>query len=170
VSTRSRVLWILNALLVVGALALVGVGGWQMVTKSRPAPASPANQPELRLAVLEAASRITEKILTYSPDTVELDLADGSSGLTGDFAEYYKKFSKETIVPGAREKQVKTTATVVQSGIISIESPEQAAALVFIDQVTTSLDFPEPNHATSSVRVGLTKVDGRWLIESFDPV
>jgi Mce-associated membrane protein len=42
--------------------------------------------------------------------------------------------------------------------------------LVFVNQVTTSKDRPDPALATSSVVVKLTNTDGRWLISEFNPV
>jgi len=41
--------------------------------------------------------------------------------------------------------------------------------LVFVDQ-TTTIGNDAPSQSTSSVRVTLDKVDGRWLISQFDPV
>ena len=41
---------------------------------------------------------------------------------------------------------------------------------MFINQTTTSKENPDGAFAASSVKVGLTKVDGNWLISSFDPV
>ena len=42
--------------------------------------------------------------------------------------------------------------------------------LVFINQVTTSKENPDGAFAASAVKVGLTKIDDRWLISAFDPV
>ena len=47
---------------------------------------------------------------------------------------------------------------------------DHAEVLVFINQTTTSKENPDGAFAASSVKVGLTKIDGNWLIESFDPV
>jgi Mce-associated membrane protein len=33
-----------------------------------------------------------------------------------------------------------------------------------------SKENPDGAYAASSVKVGLTKIDGKWLISSFDPV
>ena len=42
--------------------------------------------------------------------------------------------------------------------------------LVFVNQTTTSKENPDGAFAVSSVKVSLNKVDGTWLISSFDPV
>ena len=48
--------------------------------------------------------------------------------------------------------------------------PDQAKALVFVNQTTTSSDRAEPSQAASSVIVTMDKVNGKWLISAFDPV
>jgi Mce-associated membrane protein len=42
--------------------------------------------------------------------------------------------------------------------------------LVFVNQVTTSKERPEPAMASSSVKVSLVKTNGQWLINKFDPL
>ncbi len=90
--------------------------------------------------------------------------------MTGDFLSYYTQFTEQIVTPAAKEKSVKTTASVVRAAVSDIE-PDSAEVLVFINQTTTSKENPDGGaFAASSVKVGLTKVDGAWLIESFDPV
>jgi Mce-associated membrane protein len=48
--------------------------------------------------------------------------------------------------------------------------PDSAVVLVFINQTTMSSENPDGSMAASSVKVGMKKVDGTWLIASFDPV
>ena len=150
---------------IVGAAAL---GGWQMQVKSRQPPPV-ANQAADRQAATQAASTGTAKILTYSPDSLDQDFAAAEAMLTGDFLTYYKQFTSETVRPAAEQKRVTTTASVVGAGVESLTS-QQAAILVFVNQTTTSQDKPAPTTASSSVRVGLAKVNGTWLIDRFDPL
>lgn len=166
---RQTALWIINAALAVGIAVLAALGGIQLIVKNRPAPVALADQADLRQAVTDAAAASTVKILSYSSDTVEQDVAAALAVTTGDFADYYKNFTETSVIPAARQKHVKTTTTVVQSGVISIDNPDTAAALVFVNQVTTSADNPDPSHSQSAVRVGMKKVDGQWRIDSFDP-
>lgn len=58
---------------------------------------------------------------------------------------------------------------MVRAAVADIQ-PESAEVLVFINQTTTSKENPDGAFAASSVKVGLKKIDGNWLIESFDPV
>ncbi|MCV7174702.1 hypothetical protein H7H98_02795, partial [Mycolicibacterium sphagni] len=48
-------------------------------------------------------------------------------------------------------------------------SDTHAAVLLFVNQATTIGD-DAPTSTTSSVRVGLDKVDGKWLISEFQPI
>lgn len=163
-------LWLLNALLVVVTAGLMVAGVTQLLVKNRPAPLSLADRADVRQAVVDAAASNTAKILTYSPDTVEQDFATALTHTTGAFADYYKKFTDETVIPAARERGIKATATVVQSGFVSFDPDGKVTTLVFVNQVTTSRTDPTPTSTASAARVGLRNISGEWLIESFDPV
>jgi len=64
---------------------------------------------------------------------------------------------------------VKTQAAVVRAALSEIE-PDRAVVLVFINQTTQSKDRPDASFINSAVRVTMQKIDGGWLISSFDPV
>lgn len=119
--------------------------------------------------VLDAAKTGTEALLSYSPDTLDKDLAAARSHLTGNFLDHYTKFTDDVVVPAARQRGVKTEASVARSAVSTMQ-PGQAQVLVFVNQVTTSKDRPTPALATSSVVVTLEKLDGHWLISEFSPV
>ncbi|AQT79274.1 twin-arginine translocation pathway signal [Mycolicibacterium litorale] len=117
----------------------------------------------------DAASQGTVALLSYAPDTLDKDLATAKSHLTGEFLKYYSQFTDQIVAPAARQKGVKTEATVARAAVSEMH-PDNAVVLVFVNQVTTSKDRPDPALATSSVLVKLTKTDGRWLISEFNPV
>ncbi|MCV7102179.1 hypothetical protein [Mycobacterium palustre] len=164
---RRVVWWALVFVLSAAALAGATLGSWEFALKSRQLPPV-ADQPAERQAVTQAASTGTTKLLTYSPETLEHDFSEAAAMLTGDFLTYYKQFTTQVVTPAAREKRVTTTATVLRAGVESLTS-QNAAVLVFVNQTTTSTDKPSPSTASSSVRVGLAKVDDKWLIAKFDP-
>lgn len=118
---------------------------------------------------IKAASEGSVALLSYAPDTLEHDLVTAKTHLTGDFLAYYDKFTRQIVTPAAKEHHVQTTAVVARAALSELR-PTSAVVLTFIDQSTMSKDKPEPIVAASAVRVGLTKIDGRWLISSFDPV
>lgn len=118
---------------------------------------------------LDAAKSGTVALLTYSPDTVDKNLADAKSRLTGDFLKQYSEFADQTVLPAAKERGVKTEATVARAAVSQMQ-PSSAQVLVFVNQVTTSRERPTPALATSSVIVTLVKRDDHWLISDFKPV
>ena len=119
--------------------------------------------------VTDAARDGTVALLSYAPDTLDKDLANAKSHLTGEFLKYYSQFTDQIVAPAAKQKGVKTEATVARAAVSELH-PNDATVLVFVNQVTTSKDRPDPALATSSVMVKLTKTDGRWLISEFNPI
>jgi Mce-associated membrane protein len=119
--------------------------------------------------VLKAATDGTVALLSYKPDSLDHDFSAAKSHLTGDFLSYYNKFTQEIVTPAAKQKAVSTSAAVVRSAVMEMH-PDSAVVVVFVNQATTSNQNPDGSFAASSVKVGLTKVDGSWLIASFDPV
>ncbi|MGW5377821.1 twin-arginine translocation pathway signal [Nocardia sp. NPDC003999] len=120
-------------------------------------------------AALDAASRGTVALLSYTPETLDHDLDAAKSMLTGDFLAYYSQFTQQVVAPAAKQKQVRTSATVVRAAVSELRT-DDAVVLVFINQTTTSAEKPDPASAASSVRVTLRKADGAWRISAFDPV
>ncbi|WP_260765263.1 hypothetical protein [Mycobacterium sp. SMC-4] len=154
------------AVLTVALLASAGLAGWLYVNQYRPDQDTDAAAQQV---VLDAATSGTVALLTYSPESLDADFAAAKARLTGDFLSYYTHFTEQIVTPAAREKQVKTEASVVRSGVSQM-APDKAEVLVFINQTTTSEENPDGAFAASSVKVGMTKIDDAWLIESFDPV
>lgn len=125
--------------------------------------------PDAEQAVMAAAADGATAVLTYSPKTLEQDFAAAESHLTGDFLSYYTDFTQKVVTPAAREKDVQTAASVVRKGLVTLR-PTTAEVLIFVNQTTVSRANPDGSFSMSSVKVGLQKHDGRWLISSFDPV
>ncbi len=153
-------------LLAVALVASAGVAGWLYFNQYRPD--QQTNAAAAKVA-LDAAKSGTVALLSYSPETLDKDFAAAKSQLTGDFLSYYTQFTEQIVTPAAKEKSVKTTASVVRAAVSEIQ-PDSAEVLVFINQTTTSKENPDGAFAASSVKVGLKKIDGAWLIQSFDPV
>lgn len=125
--------------------------------------------PEAEQAAVAAAADGATALLTYAPKTLEKDFAAAESHLTGDFLAYYTEFTKNVVTPAAQQKGVRTVASVVSKGIVSMR-PNKAEVLIFVNQTTVSTANPDGSYSMSSVKVGLENHDGRWLISSFDPV
>jgi Mce-associated membrane protein len=157
----------LGVILVASALAVsAGLAAWLYFAQYRPDQQTNAAAANV---ALEAAKNGTVALLSYSPDTLDRDFTAAKLNLTGDFLSYYTQFTEQIVTPAAKDKQVKTTASVVRAAVSEIH-PNSAVVLVFVNQLTSSKENPDGAFAASSVKVSLTKVDGRWLINAFDPV
>lgn len=153
-------------LLTVALVASAGVAAWLYFFQYRQ---DLQTNPDAQKVALDAATTGTTALLSYSPETLEQDFAAAKSRLTGDFLDYYTQFTEQIVTPAAKQKQVKTSAAVVQAGVAEMR-PDSAVVLVFVNQTTTSKENPDGAFAASAVKVGLTKQDDRWLINAFDPV
>ena len=165
VERGSRFSW--TRLLVVGlpALALIialGVGylKWLDGTARESQTAAEAS--------VRAASETTIAILSYKPETVDRDLKAAAERLTAGFRQQYTQLVNDVVAPGAKEQHITAVATVPAAASVSATG-KHAVVLVFVDQ-TTTIGNDAPTQTTSSVRVSLEKIDGRWLISQFDPV
>jgi len=117
---------------------------------------------------VKAASDSTIAMLSYKPETVDQDLKAAADRLTAGFRQQYTQLVTDVVAPGAKQQHIAAVATVPAAASV-IATGKQAVVLVFVDQTTTIGDDP-PTQSTSSVRVTLDKIDGKWLISQFDPV
>ena len=157
---------VIPLVLVLGLLAAGGLAAWLYFTQYRPDEQTDA---AVAKSAVDAARDGTVALLSYKPDTLDKDFAVAKAHLAGDFANYYDTFTKQIVTPAAKEKAVTTTAQVVGAAASDVH-PNSAVVLVFVNQVTTSRERPDPAMASSSVLVSLTNVHGTWLITKFDPV
>ncbi|MDT5408543.1 MAG: Mce-associated rane protein [Mycobacterium sp.] len=117
---------------------------------------------------IRAASDSTIAILSYKPETVDRDLKAAADRLAEPFRQQYTQLVNDVVAPGAKQQHITAVATVPAAASVSATG-KHAVVLVFVDQ-TTTIGNDAPTQSTSTVRVNLEKVDGRWLISQFDPV
>ena len=159
---QRRVTVVALALVVASAVAAGSVYWWLY----RPDQLTGA---EAQQQVVAAAKEGIEAALSYSPETLDKDLATAKSHLTGQFLDYYSDFTAKVVTPAAKQKGVKTEANVARAAVSQMR-PNKADVLVFVNQVTTSKDRPTPALATSTVMVTMVRSGDRWLIAEFNPV
>ncbi len=152
--------------LTVALIASAGLAAWLYFGQYRPA--QETNDTAANVA-LDAAKTGTVALLSYSPESLDKDFAVAKSHLTGDFLSYYTQFTQQIVTPAAKQKSVKTAASVVRAAVSDMH-PDSAVVLVFINQNTISKENPDGSFAASAVKVGLKKINDTWLISSFDPV
>jgi Mce-associated membrane protein len=119
-------------------------------------------------AAIKAASEGTVALLSYTPESIDNDLAAARSHLTGDYARYFNDFGRYFLGPSVRQQNVKASASVARSAVVGLQ-PNSAVVLEIVHQTTTSKDKPEPVLTTNNVRVTLSRIDGSWLIAKFEP-
>jgi Mce-associated membrane protein len=157
---------VIPLVLVLALLAAGGLAAWLYFAVYRPDKQVDA---AVAQSAVDAARSGTLALLSYKPDTLDKDVAAAKSHLSGDFLNSYEEFTKQILSPAAKEKAVATTAQVVGAAATDVR-PDSAVVLVFVNQVSTSRERPDPAMASSSVLVSLTKADGGWLITKFDPL
>lgn len=158
--------WIVPAAAALVVIFAASAAGWLYFFQYR---ADEQTDAAATRVALDAARDGTVALLSYAPETLDADFTTAKSRLTGDFLNYYTDFTEKVVAPAAKQKSVKTEATVTQAAMSEL-TPDSAVALLFVNQATTSTENPDGAFASSSIKVGLTKVDGTWLISSFDPV
>lgn len=122
-----------------------------------------------RQAAEDAAAEGAVAVLSYSPDTLDHDIANAKSHLTGDFLQYYTNFTQQVMASAARDQQIKTSATVEQAAVADLK-PDSAVVLVFVNKQSVSKAAPAPVGSPAAVQVTLRKVGGSWLISQFEPL
>jgi Mce-associated membrane protein len=107
-------------------------------------------------------------MLSYKPDSVDRELPAAASRLTGDFKNAYTSLIRDIVIPGAKEKNITSEATVAAAAPVTV-SENQVVVISFVNQ-TITFGNDAPTSTASSVRITLDKMDGKWLISSFNPV
>ncbi|KAF0957654.1 hypothetical protein [Rhodococcus sp. T7] len=124
---------------------------------------------QTRAAVAGKAGELTAGVLTYKAPTVEDDVAQAKSHLTGDFLDSYSTLTADTIIPQAKQGQVETHWEASGASVISAES-DSAVVLVFLRGTTASAAKPDPTYLFSSVRVRMEASGDQWLISQLEPL
>ncbi|TQC42498.1 hypothetical protein EEB14_48465 [Rhodococcus sp. WS4] len=119
--------------------------------------------------VTQLASDATAALLSYTPETVDQNLTDASSLLTGDLLNSYRELARDVVGPTSKEKKVTMQAVPVGAAVESV-SADKAKVLVYVNQTTTMADTPDPAQTQNVVHVALDRIDGQWLISGFDPL
>lgn len=128
-------------------------------------------QDTARVESMQAARETTAAILSYTPDTVDSDLAARTGRLTGGFLDEYTTLMNTSVIPSAKEGDVTAVAEVPGAASVSVTG-SRAVTLVFVDQSVTRAAAGEtgPVRSTFSVRVTLDRIGDRWLVSEFRPV
>jgi Mce-associated membrane protein len=157
--------WTLIVGLLLAIVATATLGGWQAV-KGRELDS--ADSAAARQTVLDTVHSAVPKLLSYTPDNVETTLNAAKSLLTGSFRDSYSNLVDSVVIPGAKQKNITAVAKVPAASVESLTS-DKASMIVFVNQ-TVIVGSAAPTDTPSSVRVGLQKINGAWLIDALDAI
>jgi Mce-associated membrane protein len=128
---------------------------------------------QVRDADAKAAMKTVEssliRLFSYTPLTVEGDLASELGLLTGKFRSDYKTLVTGSLAPAAIKSKVSAVATVSAAGVVS-SSKDKVVVLVFVNVSITTGASKQPNVGGSRVKVTAMKVGGKWKISALDPI
>lgn len=160
-----RLLQILVAVCLVLAL-LTGVAWWYSTRESSGSASGPITSAQARDSGLQAATSLTEKILSYDWKTLDKDIRGAEAVMGPTFrAEYAKAMArvrKQTI-----KNQVRLEAKAVATSVVSA-SAHKVVALVFVNQVTTAKGAQNQRLDQNRVLVTLTRGEGEWRVSKMD--
>jgi hypothetical protein len=162
-----RLLGILVAL----CLVLAAGAGFAWYRSENPpegkAPDGAITSVEARNAGLQAATELTQKMLSFDWKTLDTDTKAAEAVLAPTLrAEYTKQMAK--IKDQTIKNQVKLTASVVASSIVSATS-HKVVALLFVNQLTTAKGVSNQRVDTSRVVATLTREEGEWRLQKVKP-
>ncbi|MFE7722668.1 hypothetical protein ACFU44_26920 [Nocardia rhizosphaerihabitans] len=117
----------------------------------------------------EAARSSIPTVLSYNFNTIDTEFPRVTDNLIGKFRIDFAELSSKVIIPIAHRDSIITTAKVVESSIVTADV-DKVTVLLFLNQETSSAKYQGPRLDGSRIRVGMTNVDGRWLISDITPV
>lgn len=139
-------------LLVLALVALSGYLGWQ-AKNSRDIKAAGD-------AALRAATSYAVTLTSVDSNNLDADFAAVLDGATGEFQDMYRKSSAQL-----RQLLVDHKATghgVVVESAIQSASRDQVVVLLFVDQMVSNTEVPDPRVDHSRMVLTMRPVDGQW--------
>ena len=152
--------------LVVVCLVLAAVGGYAWYRSEHPdegaAPDGAITSTEARNDGMQAATQLTQKVLSYDWKTLDAESKDNQAVLAPSFRTEYAK-TMAGVKADAVKNQVKLKASAEATSIVSA-TETKVVALVFLNQVTTAKGTANQRVDSSRVLVTLTRSGGDWRI------
>lgn len=160
-----RLLRVLVALCVVLAV-LTAAAWWFSRSESDADTKGPITSVGARDAGLQAATRLTEKVLSYDWKTLSRDTREAEALMAPSFrAEYAKAMGR--VKDQTLKNKVTLEAKAVATSIVSADE-HKVVALVFVNQVTTAAGTRNQRLDQNRVLVTLTRGEGEWRVSKLD--
>ncbi len=139
------------------ALTLVLIVG---VAQSRPQ-VPPASLAE------EAVPRV-QRLLSYTPATIESDLRLEQVYLTSDYRSQYADHVEDTLVPQALRDGLSVQAQVTETAVV--DATPTTMVVLMIANLTTTKEGLRGGESDGRFRVTLQREGDSWLIDDIDVV
>ncbi len=162
----ARLMKILVATCLLLAIA-TGLAWWRAADPAEgAAPNGVITSTGARDAGMQAATKLTQQVLSYDWKTLEKDITASEAVLAPSFrAEYAKAMAG--VKAQTVKNQVKLTASVVATSIVSA-TEKKVVALVFVNQLTTAKGTENQRLDQNRVLVTLSRNDGEWRVSKMD--
>jgi Mce-associated membrane protein len=128
--------------------------------------AGPITSTSARETGLTEAASMTQKVLSYSWNTLAQDIKTNEALLAPSFRSQYVKTMSGVRAEAVKDR-VKLQATVVASSTVSA-TPSKVVALLFVDQTTTATGTNNHRLDQNRVLVTLTRDGGEWRVSKMD--
>jgi hypothetical protein len=119
-----------------------------------------------RADAMSAAVQNAVTVLSYSYKTLVEDEENARAVMSPDFVADYEKVMAEA-TPQAMKARLTLKATVVATSLVSIDT-QHAAALLFVNTVSTAEDSPKQHLDEKRVLMTMTRKDGEWIVSKID--
>lgn len=122
-----------------------------------------------RAAVERAAAAAAEALMTFTPADGPARRAAASSQLTGVLAADYEARGPDVVFPGATASHITMSAKVLDVGVTDLR-PDDAHALLFVDQTIRVGDDPGPETVGVARWATMRRIGGVWRLARLEPV
>lgn len=145
--------WLVAAALAVVLAGTGGYVGWLQFERHQTEVA--AQQ------AVAAAVKYTVALTNFDSQAMDRNIAALRDGATGEFKQRYDK-SNGMLRMVLLDHQATAQGRVVES-VVKSASTNKVEVLLFVEQLVTNIDNPDPETTFSLVNMTMQKVDGRWL-------
>lgn len=151
-------LGVVAGVLILVNLVLAGFMAWLFVSNAQ------ADQiKDARKQATFAATQAAQDLSSYDYRTLDSDFRRAAGHTTGPFRTQFETESAR-VKSNAQQQQIVVEGTAIKTGIEEA-SEKKAVALVFLNQQTVKTSSAQRLPSQFTLRLSMTKVGERWLVE-----
>ncbi|MBO0678521.1 hypothetical protein JRC04_13710 [Mycolicibacterium sp. S2-37] len=117
--------------------------------------------------VVRIASSVSEATATFTPQSPTASIDRAAAQMVPERAESFKN-EFAAVAEGLTSKNVSAQARTASAGVEALGPAAASVAVVL--RGTQSVPGQPPDNAVLALRVTLSKIDGRWLVEDVTPL